>query len=73
MTHMPALLALAKHQNVAVAATGAPGYSAEAYPFQIMQSYLRQIYDAFGPHRMFWGTVISAMSPMRLSSGTKAC
>src|SRR5262249_17910579 len=61
MTHMPALLALAKHQNVAVNATGAPGYSAEAYPFPIMQSYLQQIYDAFGPHRMFWGTVISAM------------
>jgi predicted TIM-barrel fold metal-dependent hydrolase len=61
MTHMPALLALAKHPNVAVNATGVPGYSAEAYPFPIMQSYLRQIYDAFGPHRMFWGTVISAM------------
>jgi len=30
---MPALLALAKYQNVAVNATGAPGYSAEAYPF----------------------------------------
>jgi len=43
MTHMPALLTLAKYQNVAV------------------KSYLRQIYDGFGPHRMFWGTVISAM------------
>jgi predicted TIM-barrel fold metal-dependent hydrolase len=61
MTHMPALLALAKHPNVTVNATGAPGYSAEAYPFPTMQSYLQQIYDAFGPHRMFWGTVISAM------------
>src|SRR5262249_45302295 len=61
MTHTPALLALAKHQNVAVMATGTPGYSAEAYPFPIMQTYLRRIYDAFGPHRMFWGTVISAM------------
>ena len=27
MAHMPALLALAKHPNVAVKATGAPGYS----------------------------------------------
>jgi predicted TIM-barrel fold metal-dependent hydrolase len=61
MTHMPALLALAKLPNVAVKATGAPGYSSEAYPFAAMQLYLRQIYDAFGPHRMFWGTDITKM------------
>jgi predicted TIM-barrel fold metal-dependent hydrolase len=61
MTHMPQLLALAKHPNVAVKATGAPGYSAEAYPFPTMQRYLKQIYDAFGPNRMFWGTDISKM------------
>jgi predicted TIM-barrel fold metal-dependent hydrolase len=61
MTHMPALLALAKYPNVAVKATGAPGYSAERYPFPTMQTYLRQICDAFGPHRMFWGTDITKM------------
>jgi predicted TIM-barrel fold metal-dependent hydrolase len=61
MVHMPDLVALAKHPNIAVKATGAPGYSAEAYPFPIMQVYLRQIYDAFGPHRMFWGTDITKM------------
>jgi predicted TIM-barrel fold metal-dependent hydrolase len=61
MTHMPALLALAKLPNVAVKATGAPGYSAEPYPFPTMQGYLRQIHDAFGPNRMFWGTDISKM------------
>ncbi|HZT88723.1 MAG TPA: amidohydrolase family protein [Stellaceae bacterium] len=61
MTHMPQLLALAKLPNVAVKATGAPGYSAEAYPYPTMQTYLRQIYDAFGPHRMFWGTDITKM------------
>ena len=61
MTHMPALLALAKFPNVAVKATGAPGYSSEAYPFRSMHDYLRQIYDAFGPQRMFWGTDITKM------------
>ncbi|MBV8889078.1 MAG: amidohydrolase [Alphaproteobacteria bacterium] len=61
MTHMPQLLALAKHPNVAVKATGAPGYSSEPYPFPQMHAYLRQIYDAFGPHRMFWGTDITKM------------
>ena len=61
MVHMPKLLALAKFPNVAVKATGAPGYSSEAYPFPKMQTYLRQIFDAFGPHRMFWGTDITKM------------
>jgi predicted TIM-barrel fold metal-dependent hydrolase len=61
MTHMPQLVALAKYPNVAVKATGAPGYSAEAYPFPTMQTYLRKVYDAFGPQRMFWGTDISKM------------
>jgi predicted TIM-barrel fold metal-dependent hydrolase len=61
MTHMPALLALAKFPNVAVKATGAPGYSSEPYPFPKMHTYLRQIYDAFGPSRMFWGTDITKM------------
>jgi len=61
MTHLPALLALAKLPNVAVKATGAPGYSSEGYPFSTMHPYLRQVYDAFGPNRMFWGTDISKM------------
>ena len=61
MTHIPELLALAKHPNVAVKATGAPGYSSEAFPFPAMHTYLRQIYDAFGPSRMFWGTDITKM------------
>jgi predicted TIM-barrel fold metal-dependent hydrolase len=61
MTHMPALLKLAKLPNIAVKATGAPGYSSEAYPFPAMHVWLRQLYDAFGPRRMFWGTDISKM------------
>lgn len=61
MTHMPELLALAKFANVAVKATGAPGYSSDGYPFRSMHSYLRQIYSAFGPERMFWGTDITKM------------
>ena len=61
MTHIPELLKLAKLPNVAVKATGAPGYSAEVYPFPKMQTYLRQIFDAFGPSRVFWGTDITKM------------
>ncbi len=61
MTHIPELLELAKFPNVAVKATGAPGYSSETYPFPAMHTYLHQIYDAFGPNRMFWGTDITKM------------
>jgi predicted TIM-barrel fold metal-dependent hydrolase len=52
---------LAKHPNIGVKVTGAPGYSAEAYPFPTMQGYVRQIFDAFGPRRTFWGTDITKM------------
>jgi len=55
------LLALAKHPNVAVKATGAPSYSSDPYPYRNIHGYLRQIFDAFGPHRMFWGTDITRM------------
>ena len=61
MTHMPELLALARLPNVAVKATGVPHYSSEVYPFPALHIYLRQVYDAFGPHRMFWGTDITKM------------
>ncbi len=61
MTHMPALLALAKYPNVAVKATGVPWYSSEAYPFPAMHPFVRQVYDAFGPQRLFWGTDITKM------------
>ncbi len=61
MTHFPELLALAKHANVAVKATGLPGYSGESYPFPAMQGFLRQVFDAFGPERTFWGTDITKM------------
>ena len=58
---LPDLLALARHPNVAVQATGAPSYSSEPYPFGNIHRYLRQIYEAFGPERMFWGTDITRM------------
>jgi predicted TIM-barrel fold metal-dependent hydrolase len=59
--NLPELLALAKFPNVAIKATGAPSYSSEPYPYRNIQPYLRQIYDAFGPERMFWGTDITRM------------
>ncbi len=59
--NQPALLALAKYPNVAVKATGAPGNSSESYPYRNIHKYTEQIFDAFGPQRMFWGTDITRM------------
>lgn len=50
------LLALAKRPNVAVKASALPCYSDEPYPYQGLQRYIRAVYEAFGPRRMFWGT-----------------
>jgi predicted TIM-barrel fold metal-dependent hydrolase len=59
--HLPQLVALAKFPNVAVKASAAPGTSSEAYPYRGIHGYLRRVYDAFGPRRMFWGTDLTRM------------
>jgi predicted TIM-barrel fold metal-dependent hydrolase len=58
---LPEMLALAKHSNVAIKATGAPSYSSQSYPYRNIHDSLRRIYDAFGPERLFWGTDITRM------------
>ena len=55
------MLALAKLPNVAVKLSGAPSTSSHAYPYKNIHSYLKQIVDAFGPQRCFWGTDITRM------------
>jgi predicted TIM-barrel fold metal-dependent hydrolase len=55
------LLPLAKLPNVAIKATGAPGYSKQDYPFRDIQDGLHRIFDAYGPDRFFWGTDITRM------------
>jgi predicted TIM-barrel fold metal-dependent hydrolase len=56
-----ALLALAKHPNVAVKCTGAPGNSSQPYPYRNIHKYTQQIVETFGPQRSFWGTDITRM------------
>jgi predicted TIM-barrel fold metal-dependent hydrolase len=48
-------------QSVAVKSSGAPSYSSESSPYRHIHSYIRQIYDAFGLERMFWGTDVTRM------------
>jgi len=58
---LPELLALARLPNVAVKMSGAPSYSSHPYPYKNIHDYLRQIFEAFGPERSFWGTDITRM------------
>jgi predicted TIM-barrel fold metal-dependent hydrolase len=55
------MLALAKLSNVGVKLSGAPSTSTQPYPYKNIHGYLRQIVEAFGPDRCFWGTDITRM------------
>jgi predicted TIM-barrel fold metal-dependent hydrolase len=55
------LLALAKRPNVAAKATIMPFYTTDAYPYKSLHPYIRRVYDAFGPKRLFWGTDLSRL------------
>ena len=50
------VLTLARYPNVAAKASSLPGFTTDAYPFRRLHPYLRRLYDAFGPRRIFWGT-----------------
>jgi predicted TIM-barrel fold metal-dependent hydrolase len=61
LEHIDQVAALAKLPNVAMKATGAPGYSTQPYPFRNLHDPLHRLFDAFGPDRFFWGTDITRM------------
>ena len=47
--NLPQVLALARYQNVAMKATGAPSYSGQAYPFRDILDHLHRLYDSSAP------------------------
>ena len=55
------LLALARHKNLSVKVTSAPGYSTHSYPFKNIQPYLRRIIEGFGPQRSMWGSDVTRL------------
>lgn len=55
------LLALARRPNIAVKASCLPHYMTDTYPYSSLHPYLRRVYDAFGPKRMFWGSDLSRL------------
>ena len=63
-----AILNLSKRPNIAVKASCLPTYTDEPWPFRTLDPYIRQIYDTFGPRRMFWGSDLS-----RLTSSYAEC
>ncbi len=50
------LVQLARLPNVAVKVSALPLFSREAYPFRDLHDSIRQVFDAFGPKRSFWGS-----------------
>jgi predicted TIM-barrel fold metal-dependent hydrolase len=58
---LPKLLRLARLANVAVKTSALPAYSSHDYPYYNLHPYLRRVFDAFGPRRMFWGTDLTRL------------
>ncbi|HTC09459.1 MAG TPA: amidohydrolase family protein, partial [Acetobacteraceae bacterium] len=58
---LPKLLALARYKNVAAKASALPCFSSEAYPYRNIHGHIRQVFEAFGPKRMFWGTDLTRL------------
>ena len=55
------LLPLGKRPNISVKASCMPRFTADVYPYRRLHPYLRRVYDAFGPQRMFWGSDLSLL------------
>ena len=51
--------ALARYPNVSVKLSASPLFSSEPYPFRDMTPHIRQLFDAYGPRRCYWGTDIT--------------
>jgi predicted TIM-barrel fold metal-dependent hydrolase len=56
------LLAAAKHPNLAVKVSALPCYSSQRYPYRNLHPYLKRVYDAYGPRRMFWGSDLTRLN-----------
>ncbi|MFT3797499.1 amidohydrolase family protein [Microbacterium sp.] len=59
--HLDTLLGLAQYPNVAAKASGLPEYSTQPYPYRNMHGYLKDVVQAYGPQRTFWGTDLTRL------------
>jgi predicted TIM-barrel fold metal-dependent hydrolase len=60
--YIPQLLALTKWPNITIKASAIPVYTSHPYPYNNVHRYIRQVYDAFGPDRMFWGSDLTRLT-----------
>jgi L-fuconolactonase len=58
---LPPLLDLARFGNVAVKVSALPCHSTHEYPYRNLHPYVRQVIEAFGPRRSFWGTDLTRL------------
>jgi L-fuconolactonase len=56
------LCLLAKFPNLAVKASALPCHTLEPYPFPGLHPFIRQVVDAFGPARVFWGSDLTRLT-----------
>jgi predicted TIM-barrel fold metal-dependent hydrolase len=59
--HIEELCALGALPNMAVKLTTVPIYSSEPYPHPKLHPYLKRLYDAYGPKRLFWGSDLTRL------------
>jgi L-fuconolactonase len=55
------LLPLAEYPNIAVKASALPAHSAEAFPYRDLHRPLKDVLDAFGANRVFWGSDLTRL------------
>jgi L-fuconolactonase len=55
------LIALARHANVSVKATALPCAATDSFPYPSLHDHIRAVFEAFGPHRFFWGTDLTQL------------
>jgi L-fuconolactonase len=55
------LLSLARYPNVNVKLSGVPVLSTDSFPYKDVWPYLHQVFEAFGPQRILWGSDFTRM------------
>jgi len=55
------LLGLARHDNVAVKASGLPCWAQEPFPFSSLHRPIAEVVEAYGPKRVFWGSDLTRL------------
>lgn len=58
---MGRLIPLARHQKVFVKVSSVPNFSAEPYPHRDVHPFLRQLHEAYGARRLFWGSDVTRL------------